>query len=262
MTDALVPGWYGKLPTLGDFASRRLDAGYIEAWDGWLAEGLGGLREQRGEAWLQAYLDAPAWRFVLMPGVLPRGADGAKQAATAGVLMPSVDRVGRYFPLTLACGLPLLPTALHQADALLAWLHRQDDLAADALHDDWSIEQLEQALADGGLDAAELAPPQDDDAATVFDLDSDEPALDDGVLTPTEALTLMQQGEAACLATAAPPRSELARLLAYHVACLGLRRPPALSFWWSGDPRGGQLLIARGLPRGADFAALFTPPAG
>ena len=35
-----APGWHGKLPTLGDFASRRLEAPFIEAWDGWLAAGM------------------------------------------------------------------------------------------------------------------------------------------------------------------------------------------------------------------------------
>ena len=35
MTGATVPGWYGKLPALGDFASRRLEPGWIAGWDGW-----------------------------------------------------------------------------------------------------------------------------------------------------------------------------------------------------------------------------------
>jgi len=94
---AQPPGWHGKLPSLGDFASRRLDASFIEPWDGWLAAGLLALREARPEGWLEDYLGSPSWRFLLMPGVLP--GDAGKQA-WAGVLMPSVDRVGRYFPLT------------------------------------------------------------------------------------------------------------------------------------------------------------------
>ena len=93
-----TPGWYGKLPTLGDFASRRLDGDFIDPWDRWLGEGLAAQREQLGAGWLDAYLGSPVWRFVLMPGVLP-GPAGA--AVLAGVLMPSVDKVGRYFPLTL-----------------------------------------------------------------------------------------------------------------------------------------------------------------
>src|SRR5664279_3439708 len=89
---ATIPGWYGKLPTLGDFASRRLEADFIEPWDLWLGEGLQGQRESMGDAWLDAYLQSPPWRFLLMPGVLP-GFDAG--LIVAGVLMPSVDRVGR-----------------------------------------------------------------------------------------------------------------------------------------------------------------------
>ena len=47
-----VPGWYGKLPALGDFASRRLPPEWIAPWDGWLATGLHQLREAAPEAWL------------------------------------------------------------------------------------------------------------------------------------------------------------------------------------------------------------------
>ena len=96
--DDATPGWYGKLPTLGDFASRRLEADFIEPWDVWLGECMQAQRDAMGEAWLDAYLHSPPWRFLLMPGVL----DGKEpQQMLGGVLMPSVDRVGRYFPLTI-----------------------------------------------------------------------------------------------------------------------------------------------------------------
>jgi type VI secretion system protein ImpM len=137
MSDAATtPGWYGKLPTLGDFASRRLSADFIEPWDIWLGEGLAAQRETLGEAWLDAYLHSPTWRFVLMPGTL-LGLE--PQRALAGVLMPSVDRVGRYFPLTLIASLAALPQSATELEALLGWLHRLEDLALDALQDDWSI---------------------------------------------------------------------------------------------------------------------------
>src|SRR5436309_2709465 len=139
-----IPGWYGKLPTLGDFASRRLGGDFIEPWDAWLGEGLGAQRDRMGDAWLEAYLASPTWRFVLMPACLP---GLAPPRALAGVLMPSVDRVGRYFPLTLVTDLEPLPASAGACEALLGWLHRLEDLALDALQDDWSIDELEQALA-------------------------------------------------------------------------------------------------------------------
>ncbi len=97
---ATIPGWYGKLPSLGDFASRRLPAEFINAWDAWLQEVLQATRDALGEGWLDCYLTMPIWRFVLLPGLV--GPSG-----WAGVLMPSVDRVGRQFPLTVAVALPV-----------------------------------------------------------------------------------------------------------------------------------------------------------
>ncbi len=148
-------GWYGKLPALGDFASRRLGSEFIEPWDGWLASGLLALREQRPEGWLQDYLGSPSWRFLLMPGVLP---GEAGRQAWAGVLMPSVDRVGRYFPLTVAAPLAAgtsLPRLLHR-------LHHTASVAGQALHEDWSAERLDQGLA--ALDDMTVPPWIDNDA--------------------------------------------------------------------------------------------------
>jgi type VI secretion system protein ImpM len=139
-----APGWHGKLPSLGDFASRRLDASFIEPWDGWLAAGMLALRESSADGWLDAYLGSPSWRFLLMPGVMP-GAAGAQ--AWAGVLMPSVDRVGRYFPLTVVQGLGAGPACTQQMQGLWHWLGRLDELARDALFEDWTADQLEQELA-------------------------------------------------------------------------------------------------------------------
>jgi type VI secretion system protein ImpM len=143
----VAAGWYGKLPSLGDFASRRLDHGFIEAWDQWLAEGLAEWREREPDLWLERYLACPSWRFVLAPGALDR------QGCWVGVLMPSVDRVGRYFPLTLALPLPGLPSTPSASAALLSWLQRLDDLALDALDEDWSADQLEVELQRLGLPA-------------------------------------------------------------------------------------------------------------
>ncbi len=138
------PGWHGKLPSLGDFASRRLDAGFLETWDAWLAAGLLTLRERDPAGWLDTYLASPSRRFVLMPGAMPGAAGGQ---GWAGVLMPSVDRVGRYFPFTLVQPLGQMPASAQQMQALWHWLGRLDELAADALQDDWSVERLEAELA-------------------------------------------------------------------------------------------------------------------
>ncbi|MDP9901026.1 type VI secretion system-associated protein TagF [Variovorax ginsengisoli] len=153
---AAAVGWYGKLPSLGDFASRRLGPDFVEAWDAWLAQGIASWRHDAPDTWLDEYLAAPSWRFILMPSVLP-GACG--QTAWAGVLMPSVDRVGRYFPLTLAQPLSPLPGDGGTTEWMLRWLQRLDDIALDALNDDWTIDQLESALIGTGT-----WPPSEDPA--------------------------------------------------------------------------------------------------
>lgn len=149
-----APGWHGKLPTLGDFATRRLDPDFVQAWDDWLADGLGQL--QRAPAWLDAYLASPSWRFLLMPGAVP---GPAGRSAWVGVLMPSVDRVGRYYPLTLAQPLAAVPAAGDTLEALWRWMVRLDETAADALHEDWTLDRLESELQRLGPTPAPAATP-------------------------------------------------------------------------------------------------------
>ena len=98
MNETFETGWYGKLPSSGDFVTRRVHPVFTEAWDAWLNAMLAGSRERLGAGWRDAFLSAPAWRFVLQPGVLsPEG--------WAGLIVPSVDAVGRYFPLTVVASL-------------------------------------------------------------------------------------------------------------------------------------------------------------
>ncbi|MES2482227.1 MAG: type VI secretion system-associated protein TagF [Pseudomonadota bacterium] len=89
-----LPGWFGKLPGMGDFAHRRLPESFRSVWDPWLQRGLARLRDRHAD-WTAHYLEAPVWCFAL-------GAQVVGERAWMGVLMPSVDGVGRYFPFTLA----------------------------------------------------------------------------------------------------------------------------------------------------------------
>ncbi|MEP6721037.1 MAG: type VI secretion system-associated protein TagF [Variovorax sp.] len=138
MSALAQPGWFGKLPGIGDFAHRRLPETFRAQWDAWLQSGLVKLRE-RHEDWVERYLDGPLWFFVL-------GEQVAGPRAWLGVLMPSVDGVGRYFPFTLAVELEF-PTGAPPDDAnalLQHWWAR----AAQA-----ALEGLEQDLDAVGFDA-------------------------------------------------------------------------------------------------------------
>lgn len=87
-------GFFGKIPRLGDFVSRGLAHGCITEIDSWLQLGMTRAREEQPD-WRASYGRTPVWRFLL-----PRGQWG--DTALAGVLIASIDRVGRHFPL-VAC---------------------------------------------------------------------------------------------------------------------------------------------------------------
>lgn len=162
--DLAVPGWFGKLACLGDFASRRLPVEVVRACDRWLSDGLATSRAQLGERWLDVYLTAPLWRFVWAPGVVDR-------QWWFGILMPSVDNVGRYFPLLVA-----LPRAgLPSRAALAHWYDEVAQAALDTLQPGASTERFDRALHD----AAQAAPAGDDAAVD------------------SEALNLLAGGDAA-----------------------------------------------------------------
>jgi type VI secretion system protein ImpM len=134
--------------------TRRLPRSFVGPWDSWLQDVVGGSRARMGEAWLDAYLTSPIWRFVLPAGLCGEG-------AAAGVLMPSVDRVGRYFPLTiagmLAGGVELLAVPVAGA----AWFGKAEELARSALADAFDFDGFDAEVAAlGGLAADEpgLAP--------------------------------------------------------------------------------------------------------
>lgn len=139
----LGAGWYGKLPTLGDFATRRLPPEFVEPWDAWLAQGLAAWKAD-DEGWLDAYEAGPAWRFIAAPGVL---APAKLARAWAGVLLPSQDRVGRHFPFTVA--LPVAPDSAHAA-LLLHWLQHAAGLAREAFEQEWSADEVDAALRELG----------------------------------------------------------------------------------------------------------------
>lgn len=106
---------------------RRAPQGFVDAWDAWLQECLHVSRQQLGERWLDTYLTSPVWRFVLAEGI-------CGEAAYAGVMLPSVDRVGRYFPLTIVAPLEPGSCILEAAcETGRAWFDAAEALALRAL---------------------------------------------------------------------------------------------------------------------------------
>src|SRR5471030_951275 len=133
-------GFYGKLPSEGDFVTRRLPWEFTSTWDDWLQQGMQASREALGARWLELYLSAPIWRFQFAPGVC--GPQGWR-----GIFFASVDRVGRHFPLTLAVvdppgATPSLRTLSGQDEA---W-RTLEDTALQALTPTLPIDGFDRAI--------------------------------------------------------------------------------------------------------------------
>ncbi|MFC5607057.1 type VI secretion system-associated protein TagF [Variovorax soli] len=168
MDESLLPGWYGKLPGMGDFAHRRLPDDFRHAWDRWLQGGLTQLRSRHAD-WTERYLQAPLWCFVLGEGVM------AGDSPWIGVLMPSVDSVGRYFPFTVATPLAWSPAEIHGQVLARAqrWLRQAAQAAVDGLEQDLDAARFD-ALLHARFGRAEAAEPaQAEDAAANIDAPPD-----------------------------------------------------------------------------------------
>lgn len=139
-------GYFGKQPDYGDFISRRLPNSFVSVWDEWLSLAVSQSRSMLGSDWLDAYMTSPLWRFAISPGI-------CGNTCWAGVLMPSVDSIGRHFPLTLAIELPAetdLPSLVVSNEA---WFNRCEEVALSSLLECFNLDAFDR-------EAAAIPPPQ------------------------------------------------------------------------------------------------------
>ncbi len=132
-------GFYGKVSTHGDFVSRRLPRTFLDPWDHWLQECLRCTHEQLGPDWLDVYLTSPVWRFALSAGV-------CGDTGWAGVLIPGVDRVGRYFPLTVAAAVPPGAGTLRTVLEADAWFSELERVALSSLDDAFDLDRFDRQV--------------------------------------------------------------------------------------------------------------------
>lgn len=119
-------GAFGKLPSLGDFLRANTPPGFVEPWDAWVQRAMVTARNTLGPRWQDCYFNAPIWRFTLAHGL-------AGRLPVLGILMASVDRVGRHFPLTLMAPLPQGASSVQAHLIADATFVRLENLALEAL---------------------------------------------------------------------------------------------------------------------------------
>ena len=235
----LAPGWYGKLGALGDFASRRLSNEHVAACDHWLTRAMHDSRAALGERWLQAYLSAPIWRYAWAPGVVD-------SQWWFGVLMPSCDAVGRYFPLLIAQARSQPPQDRLALDHLDLWWRHLAHAALVTLHEGASVDAFETTLA--------AAPPWHTASRTTRGASAGLDAGGHGNGTSNGA------GQVSTHPLA--PHDDLASWVGRLAADELGRRLSGHSLWWPvGAPQSAQpsaIRIAPGLPDGHQFAQMLS----
>jgi type VI secretion system protein ImpM len=221
-------GLFGKIPAHGDFVERNLQRSFSLQWDDWLQRGMASSREQLGSHWLDAYLTSPIWRFCLSVGAVD-------SLAWAGILMPSVDSVGRYYPLTVAQPVACNNSPFEFLVKNKFWYASLEEVALSALHD--------EVDADGLIDwLQQLAPATD--------------------CTPaSELIPVRLPNGWVCHGANAANHSD-ANLTAAYTQLLHQAVTPqydSQSLWWSGHSQimTPTCLYTQGLPTAQQFSALL-----
>jgi len=147
-------GLFGKLPAKRDFIGMNASRRFLEAWEPWLQAGVATSKQMLGDAWIETYNLAPIWRYWL-------GADFCGEAMI-GAFMPSVDGVGRSFPLAVFVGegdASLAPPELEPNDA---WFAAAEAVLLDALEPGATLELIAEKVGALPLPALEPRRTRDD----------------------------------------------------------------------------------------------------
>lgn len=131
-------GYYGKVPTHGDFVSKGLPRSFIDPWDLWLQEAILTSRRQLDNRWLDYFLTSPLYHFALSPGI-------CGDTGWLGILMPSVDKVGRYYPMTISL---MIREGINPFDALQKkeWSAKLENLALFCLKDSYDLDEFNDGV--------------------------------------------------------------------------------------------------------------------
>lgn len=217
-------GFFGKLPTRGDFIQQVLPQDFANSWHEWLQQSMATARESLREDFLRYYLNCPAWKFIISPGIC-----GVQ--AVAGLTIPSVDKVGRYFNFTLATMLPMEADPCGYVIGNKTGMAALENLALDLLENDFSIEEVELKVRELSLQFTMAANAKHEiDAGTGH----------------------------ICIAQDRPlPFADQASALLTHLVKQNLEQ---FSMWWYGQAgqTRSQLVVCNGMPSADMYLRLLT----
>ncbi|ACV27907.1 type VI secretion system-associated protein TagF [Kangiella koreensis] len=129
---AMRLGCFGKIRNCGDFISRHMPHEIESSFTEWLEEGLAETKERFQQQWLDYFLTSPIWNFVIE--------EPDSEQVIVGTMMPSMDKVGRYYPLIV------LQTINHDAGLNVSLLEEVETLMLSTLDKGVEQEQFVQAL--------------------------------------------------------------------------------------------------------------------
>ena len=136
---------FGKLAAKRDFIAVSAPREFLGAWEPWMQACVSASRDNLGDKWHEAYLTAPIWRFWLGEEICG--------STVAGVVMSSLDGLGRYYPLTLFVysdqGTTIAPPDLNAHEE---WFSVAEDFLLSTLDREVPFETITESLSN-------LAPP-------------------------------------------------------------------------------------------------------
>jgi len=222
-------GFFGKLPSHGDFVSRRLSSEFLHVWDEWLQHCIAESKATLGDAWLNIFLTSPIWRFAMTSGV-------CGSESHVGVLMPSVDKVGRYFPLSIVAPTPDAASPLGIANAADDWFQKAEALLLTVLDENApAFEAFDQSVALMILDRL-------------------------GVDSATEAAVDQSESVARSWRLSIPDGSSFGTAACWLANRIIVDRVGPYSIWWTEGSQSvaASLLVSQVLPDPAQFVAMLS----
>lgn len=128
-------GFFGKVPSHGDFISDGLERELIGTFDGWMRSGMHACADLFTGRWPKIFSSSPPIRFIVEHGIWGN-------CAYVGVLVPSADRVGRKYPLAIIAqlnGFREHPRSLYLDDT---WFMAAEALAETSMTGDFDISRF------------------------------------------------------------------------------------------------------------------------